>query len=331
MDANLSLKEQYCEWVQTEPDLPLFMQPWWLDAVCAGKEWNVFLYRDETSGAVLAALPYLDRKRMGMRFVTIPQMTQVGGLWLSHSLVNASGDVQDVALIEKICQYMAAQLQEKKLCYYYQQFPINSPAPEFFEKLGFRIRKRVTYRVDDLSDLDKVIDSFSKNKRRQLQKALSLHVERGLNPEQFYRFHSRCMSEQKKVVTYAREFLLVLQRKSSRLDKGEIIGICNADGELYAAAFLAWDNHYLYYLMPCYSVAHKESGAGALLALESMKLAREKHVAFDFEGSMHRGIANHYKQFGSKAYTYMSVSKIYKWYFVFALIFNWFRNLKYRV
>ena len=86
----------------------------------------------------------------------------------------------------------------------------------------------------------------------------------------------------------------------------------------------------MYYLITCYAPAHKDSGAGALLVLEAIKLARQKGVAFDFEGSMIRGVANHYKQFGSTRTLYYSVEKYYKWYFWFANAYNWIRERKMR-
>lgn len=29
--------------------MPVFMQPWWMDAVCAGKEWDVLLVESQKS------------------------------------------------------------------------------------------------------------------------------------------------------------------------------------------------------------------------------------------------------------------------------------------
>ena len=113
---------------------------------------------------------------------------------------------------------------------------------------GFKTKERITYRVEDLSDLDALIASFSKNKRRQLQKALSLHAERKMDIEEFYRFHKRCLEFRKRQCSYTREFLLVLERKARRLKQCEIISIHNADGQPYAAAFLVWDSRHLYYL-----------------------------------------------------------------------------------
>jgi hypothetical protein len=86
----------------------------------------------------------------------------------------------------------------------------------------------------------------------------------------------------------------------------------------------------MYYLIPCYDQKYKDSGASALLVLEAIKLARQKGVAFDFEGSMIRGVANHYKQFGSTRTIYYSVEIYYKWYFWFANAINWLRERRMR-
>lgn len=288
------------------------MQSWWMDAVCAGKEWQ----------EILPDMPCLIRKRWWMRYIVMPQMTQIGGLWLDNAHCTIDQARQKAQEIDD-------KLREMKLSYYYQQYPVDSPLPAELKQLGYKVRERVTYRIDDLSDLDKVIARFSKNKRRQLQKALSLHVERSMSAEEFYRFHTTCMAERHRSVSYSREFLLVLERKARRLGQCEILTVCNADGQPYAAAFLVWDKSYMYYLIPCFLPDKKDSGAGALLVLEALKLAREKGVAFDFEGSIHRGIANHYKQFGSTPTSYFSVSKLYRWSFAIPLLINRIRNIRF--
>ena len=322
----LSDKELYSQWCETQPDMPVFMQPWWLDAVCAGKQWDVMLYTNSRTGAVLAALPYQTSKRWRIRFVIMPKMTQIAGIWFDKSLRNDDGTIWDKEIEKSVCEDFIKRIDELGLWYYYQQFPLYSSCVSYFQNSGFKVKKRVTYRIDDLADLDAVIDRFSKNKKRQLQKALSLHTERSMTAEDFYRFHTECLTAQKKKITYSREFLLVLDRKTSRLNQSRIISIHNADGEVCAAAYVVWDKQTLYYLIPCYSPKYKESGAGALLALECIKLAREKGLQFDFEGSMIKGVANHYKQFGSTPVTYFSIHKYYKRLFALALFYNWLKQ-----
>lgn len=312
-------KELYTEWASQQENLPIFMQPWWLDAVCAGKLWDVLLSHD-AEGEIRGALPYLLRKKWWLRWIVMPQETQIGGLWLSGG-----------ADTEAVCRDIAAQLADMKLAYYYQHYPIDSPAPAFMAALGFQRKERITYRIEDTADTEQIASLFSKNKKRQIQKAATLHAQRGMDAETFYRLHREFLETQRKAISYTREFLLVLDRKARRNDRAEIISIHSETGEVYAAAYLVWDKQSMYYLIPCYNPLYKDSGAGALLVLEALKLAREKGVSFDFEGSMVRGIANHYRQFGSKKTTYYSVEKYYKPLFAIILFINKIRNLKYGV
>ena len=181
-------KELYREFCKKNNQLPIFMMDWWLDAVCAGKEWDVMLCvkRDdeemrllgdaemmretEAPEEIVAAMPYLLRKRAWMQYILMPQQTQIGGIWMSEDIT------EDAEKVTAVCQQFARKLGEMGLSYYYQHYPIGSPAPQAMETLGFKAKERVTYRIEDLSDLDKVIGRFSKNKKRQLQNALSLHA-----------------------------------------------------------------------------------------------------------------------------------------------------------
>lgn len=315
-------KELYHEICLRASNLPIFMQDWWMDAVCAGKQWDVLLSYD-SAGNIQAVMPYLIRKKAWMKYIVMPQQTQIGGVWLADASLSAND-----SRVAEICQDFARQLEELGLSYYYQQYPIGSPIVEAMRALGFKVKERITYRIEDLSNLEQVIDAFSKNKKRQLQKALSLHVDTNMGIEEFYRFHVQCLREQSKQISYSREFLLVLNRKTQRLGQSQILSIRNADNEVLAAAYLVWDKHSMYYLIPCYDLKYKDSGASALLVLEAIKLARQKGVSFDFEGSMIKGVANHYKQFGSTQTIYYSVEKYYKWYFWFANVINKLREKK---
>ena len=320
---NMTNKELYRDFCRNNQNLPIFMMDWWLDAVCAGKQWDVLLSQDE-NGNIQAALPYLLRKRAWMKYIIMPQQTQIGGIWFNEEIENQTEKIAN------ICQEFARQLTDLGLSYYYQHYPINSVAIEPMRALGFKTKERITYRIEDLTNLDAVIKSFSKNKKRQLQKSLSLHTDTSINIEDFYRFHTKCLQNQGKQISYSREFLLVLNRKTQRVGQSQILSICNADNQVVAAAFLVWDKRSLYYLIPCYDPQYKNSGASALLALESIKFARQQGVAFDFEGSMIRGVANHYKQFGTTRTIYYSVEKYYKWWFWFANMWNWLRERKMR-
>ena len=275
-------KQDYHAYCLNTPDLPLFMQDWWMDAVCVGKQWEV-----------IAGMPCLVRERVGLRFVVMPQQTQIGGRW---GQADAAG--------------IAEALQAKHLDYYYQHFPIGSPLPEELEKLGFTIRRHTTYRIEDLRDLEAVRRRYSENKRRQIKKASVLelvHVE----PERFYRFHAECLRAQGKQIAYSEVFFRSLDAACQAHEAREILGLQDADGALHAAVFLVYDPHTCYFLIPCYAPQHGASGAGARIVDEAVRFAAAHSEAFDFEGSMIPGVANHYAQFGSEPAYFYEVERVY--------------------
>ncbi|MBQ3998343.1 MAG: GNAT family N-acetyltransferase [Paludibacteraceae bacterium] len=319
----MSEKEQYIEWAYAQEYVPITMMPWWLDAVCAGKTWDAIVVKDE-EGHIQGAMPYLLRKRARWKYILMPQQSHIGGIWVTPEIT------ADKWKTAEVCRQIKERLDQMGLAYYYQQYMPGSLCVDAMRSLGFNTKERITYRVDDLSDLEAVKESFSKNKQRQLKRAASLHAERTMEVEDFYRFHTACLAARKRHISYTREFLLVLERKARRAKQCEILSICDDNGQVYAAAFLVWDKSYMYFLIPTYDPAFGDSGAGALLALEAMKLAKEKGVRFDFEGSMNKGTAEHYRQFGSKETKYYAVEKYYKPLFHIAIWFQKLREWRFR-
>ena len=107
-------KERYAEWVSKQEYVPISMMPWWLDAVCAGKEWDVMFAEDENN-KILGVMPYLLRKRAWFKFIVMPPLSQSGGIWVTPEV---TGDRWKTA---EVCRQFKEQLDSMGLAYYYQQ------------------------------------------------------------------------------------------------------------------------------------------------------------------------------------------------------------------
>jgi hypothetical protein len=59
--------------------LPIFLQDWWLDAVC-GDDWGATSV--EKGDEMVATLPYYLVSRYGFRVITMPKLTQSMGPWI---------------------------------------------------------------------------------------------------------------------------------------------------------------------------------------------------------------------------------------------------------
>ena len=73
-------KSIYREFSKNEPSLPIFSRDWWLDAAAGPDGWNVAVV--ESTGKVMAAMPYALRRRYGLRVVSQPWLTRRLGPWI---------------------------------------------------------------------------------------------------------------------------------------------------------------------------------------------------------------------------------------------------------
>ena len=329
-------KQRYKEFCGTQADLPLMLQWWWMDAVCAGKDWDALLFtarelevRTVAPDTVVAAMPYLIRRRAWVKYILMPQLTQTGGVWMDELLL------QNEQAQQLLVQLLRDRLRKMHLYYYQQSYPMGSPIPELLQQFRrFTLLEHVTYNVRDLSDMANVVSSFSKNKQRQLKKAESLQVDFDMTGEELFAFIRRSLTERMRRPAYSREFLLVLERKAARYQCGQIIrltdGVSRSDGTIerrtVAAAFVVWDNKRLYYLVPAFLSSAGNNGASARLVVEAMKIAAERGLIFDFEGGNDPGIRNHYSQFGAEQTAYWIVTRSYRPLFSLALRINKWRE-----
>ena len=75
-------KEKYTIFCEQNDFVPIFSQPWWMDAVCIDGYWDVLLY--EKNEEILGALPYYVKKRWGISYITQPEFTQNNGVVIKY-------------------------------------------------------------------------------------------------------------------------------------------------------------------------------------------------------------------------------------------------------
>ena len=130
-------KERYSEWVEAQDYVPLFLTPWWMDAVCAGKQWDVLLAEDE-QGQILGAMPYLLGKWAWYKYIRMPQYTPIGGIWVTTEVT------ADKWKTAEVCRQIKEQLDKLGLAYYYQQYLPGSLCVDAMRGLGAASVKTAT-------------------------------------------------------------------------------------------------------------------------------------------------------------------------------------------
>jgi len=292
-------REKYIHLCERE-SLPLHAQAWWWEQSTTGQEWDAIVIEEDNR--VLAAMPYHIISRFGFRALLMPLHTQYHYIYTSPDASNT--------IYQRLVQAIEELVHKEHLSWVCLQgfYPI--AFLEEIRKRDYAVKDKITYRIDEIPPQEVLPASFSLNKRRQLKKAKDMQLV-DLSVDDFYAFHMRCMQAQGKTIDYPKQWAEAVLSEALAHKQGRLIAAQDMNGLLLAAMFLAWDNEYGYFLLPCYHPETKDRGAVAWLTAQALEIAREKGLRFDFEGSMTPSIASSYQQFGGQPAVYHSIEKFY--------------------
>lgn len=268
----------------------LFIQDWWWDAVCPPGDRRVL----QTENGSIWNIAVVRRLKF-FKFYSMPPLTQHSGPCLA--------DRQDfIELLARIPRRQSLSLNVG--------FELNDNEIRFAQEQGIRVEKRVTHRLEDLSDLEKVYQSVKTTRRQRIRKAerqlfiiqpndieplIQLHIET---------FHRRGMKNPYPSQT-VRQLYAALQKHQA----GKLIALSNAEGQIMACGLFVHDATTCYCLSHGYHKLGQEMGAGSLLLWKGIEYAAEMGLIFDFEGSSIKSIADFNLSFGASARTYSHLER----------------------
>ena len=280
----------------------IFEETWWLDAV-ATNQWNaVEIKRD---GAVVARLPYVIKKQMGLTIFTMPRLTPSLGPWLRESTANYS---KQLAQQKDLYTALIAQLPTHDFFCLNFHHSMTNWQPFYWQ--GFSQTTCYSYVIENLQDLDLVWNGFQPNIRQEIRKASKQVVVRtDLDLDRFLDINSLTFDRQGKKLPYSRELVQRLDHACVEHKSRQIFFAEDAQGQIHAAIYLIWDRHSAYYLMGGGDPQLRTSGATSLLMWEAIKFAATVTQKFDFEGSMIEPIERFVRSFGGRQIPYFKVRK----------------------
>lgn len=301
----LNRKELYRQLCESEPKIPIFSRDWWLDAVCC-ENWDVCLV--EKGGKVVAAMPYHYRiNSLGMKIISQPQETQTLGPWLrSSNTKNANRLGQEKDLLTELIDQLPEFSQ------FHQNWNnVNTNWLPFYWR-GFDQTTQYTYRLPDLSDLDRVWSGFRSNIRGDIRKAkdrFELVLRSDLSIDDFLALNAKTFQRQGKALPYTASFIKRLDDACARHAARAIFIAVDPVGRHHAGAYIVWDSESAYYLMGGSDPELRSSGATSLCIWEAIQHASTVTKSFDFEGSMIEPVERFFRAFGAVQTPYFSIKK----------------------
>lgn len=278
---------------QHAAQLPLFLQPWWLDAVSAGRgSWRGLVLRN--GDHIEGIWPLYRTTKWGLPYYTQPLLTPYCGPFWTEDVPN-----MDAAFARAIKQLPHALILRFAM-------PTAQPEAAALRSAGFRLVPYYTYRrtCEEVS-----LSQFGSMTKRLLNKGLrTLRVQAddtsahllalAQTPHSYYQHIAPTWFEQ-------------LYQACLAKGQGRIWSVWDTQNQLNAAAFFAWDNQWVYYLMPCTDKRFRGGGAARLLIWQGLQWAQSQGLGFDFEGGMPTNLDQLYASFGANRHHYWQVVRYF--------------------
>ena len=290
----------YREFCRNVPDLPVFVQDWYLDAVCKDGTWDAAVVSE--NGLTVGVLPYFLKRKYGFSYITMP-------LFVKHMGPFLLPEKRELKHENRIYGELISRLP--KVDGFKQDFHPSAANWLPFFWAGYRQTTRYTYRLD-IRDADRVYDGINRNMRRNIRHAETLlQVDSNGTPEELYRLNRMSFDRKGLQLPYAMAQFLAHDEALARRQARQLFFARDAEGRIHSAAHLIWDRNTAYYHIAGDDPGLRQSGSGILLTWRAIQFAADtlKLPVFDFEGSMLPEVENIRRQFGGRQTPYSRVWK----------------------
>jgi hypothetical protein len=297
-------KQRYLQFCAEHPDIPIFSQPWWLDAVCPG-QWDVILI--ERNDRVIASFPFYKTKiRNIFTHIGMPPLTQKLGPYIVYD-VNKITEDKRINYEHEIYGEIINRIPQcdEIVVNFDQKYKIWLP---FYWK-GFKQTTKYSYILDKITDHDYIIQGYAKSKKQPIQKAKQkLELKYDLSKDVFYDYFMAVIHERNECVSFSRELFTRLYNAVYAHGAGRVFYCIDKENNIHAINMTVWDTESAYYLLAMRKKEYNTSGGSEYLVDETIKYVAQFVNRFDFEGSMIKGVEESYRRYGAHQTEYYQIS-----------------------
>lgn len=287
----------------------VFHQPWWLDAVSGGN-WNEATVT--SNGAVIARLPYVTKRILGVPGIAMPPLTHVLGpqLPVFRGALEARSSKRR-ALLTELISHLPPHRYFNQTC----DSSLTDALP--FYALGYDSVLKYSLRVAPAASPEQMMEHMRKQIRYDIRKAeQSLSIQLNLGIDEFCHFFNACTQANNNVwwsqrfAKQADTLKFRIYEACIRQGAGCLLAARDRAGVLRAAIMLVWGDGVMYYLLTAHDAKPEGAGSVKLLLWEGMKMAQRSGMIFDFHGLPRPGATNILTGFGGRVANRIVVTKI---------------------
>lgn len=299
-------KAKYRELCLEENRIPIFSRDWWLDATAGVDGWDVALV--EQGDTVVAAMPFVLRRRYGFRVVGQPPLTQTLGPWLRPDLEKPA---QATGSEKKVMGQLIEQLPSYDMFRQNWHHSRTNWLPFYWR--GFQQTTRYTYVLDVLHDEESLWAGLADNIRGDIKKARNRHKLRIVDTlpiDDFITLNRMTFARQGMTLPYSESYVRKLDAACVAHASRKCFVAVDEEGRQHAGAYIVWDQNSAYYLIGGSNPDLRSSGATSLCLWEAIRFSATVSRSFDFEGSMLEPVEKFVRAFGTRQVAYFEVSKV---------------------
>lgn len=299
-------KKQYIQFSE-EADLPLQMQPWWLDIVCGVGVWDVCLHFDK-EGQIVGVLPFFIREKYFLHLNTMPPLTDYIGLFVKTPENETLKAVSKRAIEQKIIADLIDQLPS--VHYFNQQYyPATTNWLPFYWK-GYKQSTYYTFCFENQA-IEKIYEGFKRTVWTDIKKAEKrVYSINSAELKDFYTINAQSFKRNRVDVPYEWDTLKALDEALAQRSQRQILlAKDKVNDEIHAALYWVWDEHTAYFLLSGLNDKYKNSAAIHLLYWEAIKQAMEMGKRVDFCGSMLPKVEHVLRSYGATLVPHFRIFK----------------------
>ncbi|MBP7272715.1 MAG: GNAT family N-acetyltransferase [Saprospiraceae bacterium] len=292
-------KERYINFCKSQPDLPLFFQPFWLDAVCRQNDWQVALSFEDKK--IIGCLVYFRTKKYMQAVINMPLLTPYSGVLLF--LPEGLKLVTQYSLEKKIINELIAQLPLNDVVYYTQNFHPDFQNGLPFYWIGFRQTTLYTYRITHAQNWSHM--QLRANVRNKIAKAKKeLFIKESDDVALLYSLVAQSYTRRNMAMPFDFTFLQQLETILKKQDASKILIAYDTKNQPLSAIYLVFDKNTVYNLLLGLNLNIKNSSAVSYLLYESIVWSLQQQKNFDFEGTMLQSVEELFSGFGAQRTPY---------------------------
>ena len=171
---------------------------------------------------------------------------------------------------------------------------------------------RYTYVVEDTSSIDGMWEAMDRKCRKLIKRGKrngTLDTE--ISFDDFWTEHAKVFAKQSLPVPFSRSMFKNLYDACVAHDCGQLLCMRTSEGHVASVVFEVWDERSMYSLVGGSVPEYQSLDTYHALRWEAMKLAHEKGLMFDFEGSVIKRITRSVREYGGSPKIYFRIRKIF--------------------